>query len=153
MEKLIEGEFFLEKFSGKGGWTFVRLPLAQLGAKTHFGMLKVSGSVDSFEFKEKTLMPMGDGFLFLPISKEIRTQIKKGEGEKVILQLFRNGIPNQLTDELRDCLMDDPGKLDLYLSLTSEEQTRWLEMIYSANTEEQKAERIVRLLEYLGKKS
>jgi hypothetical protein len=153
MEKLIEGEFFLEKFSGKGGWTFVRLPLAQLGAKTHFGMLKVSGSVDSFEFKEKTLMPMGDGFLFLPISKEIRTQIKKGEGEKVILQLFRNGIPNQLTDELRDCLMDDPGKLDLYLSLTSEEQTRWLEMIYSANTEEQKAERIVRLLEYLGKNS
>jgi len=153
MEKLIEGEFFLEKFSGKGGWTFVRLLLSQLGAKTHFGMLKVSGSVDSFEFSEKTLMPMGDGFLFLPISKEIRTQIKKGDGEKVILQLFRNGIPTQLTEELRDCLLDDPGKLDLYLSLTSEEQTRWLEMIYSANTEEQKAERIVRLLEYLGKNS
>ena len=153
MEKLIEGEFFLEKFSGKGGWTFVRLPISQLGVKTHFGMLKVSGSVDSFEFKEKTLMPMGDGFLFLPISKEIRTQIKKGDGEKVILQLFRNGIPTQLTDELRDCLMDDPGKLDLYLSLTSEEQTRWLEMIYSASTEEQKAERIVRLLEYLGRRS
>ena len=153
MEKLIEGEFFLEKFSGKGGWTFVRLPLSQLGAKTHFGMLKVSGSVDSFEFSEKTLMPMGDGFLFLPISKEIRTQIKKGDGEKVILQLFRNGIPTQLTEELRDCLLDDPGKLDLYLSLISEEQTRWLEMIYSANTEEQKAERIVRLLEYLGKNS
>jgi hypothetical protein len=153
MEKLIEGEFFLEKFSGKGGWTFVRLPISQLGAKTHFGMLKVSGSVDSFEFKEKTLMPMGDGFLFLPISKEIRTQIKKGEGEKVILQLFRNGIPTQLTEELRDCLLDDPGKLELYLSLGSDEQTRWLETIYSATSEEQKAERIVRLLEYLGKKS
>lgn len=153
MEKLIEGEFFLEKFSGKGGWTFVRLPISQLGAKTHFGMLKVSGSVDSFEFKEKTLMPMGDGFLFLPISKEIRTQIKKGEGEKVNLQLFRNGIPTQLTEELRDCLLDDPGKLELYLSLGSDEQTRWLETIYSATSEEQKAERIVRLLEYLGKKS
>lgn len=153
MEKLIEGEFFLEKFSGKGGWTFVRLPISQLGAKTHFGMLKVSGSVDSFEFEEKTLMPMGDGFLFLPISKEIRTQIKKGEGEKVILQLFRNGIPTQLTEELRDCLLDDPGKLELYLSLGSDEQTRWLETIYSATSEEQKAERIVRLLEYLGKKS
>jgi hypothetical protein len=109
--------------------------------------------VDSFEFKEKTLMPMGDGFLFLPISKEIRTQIKKEEGEKVILQLFRNGVPTQLTEELRDCLLDDPGKLDLYLRLASEEQTRWLETIYSATTEEQKAERIVRLLEYLGKKS
>jgi hypothetical protein len=153
MEKLIEGEFFLEKFSGKGGWTFVRLPISQLGAKTHFGMLKVSGSVDSFKFEEKTLMPMGDGFLFLPISKEIRTQIKKEEGEKVNLQLFRNGIPTRLTEELKDCLLDDPGKLELYLRLASEEQTRWLETIYSATTEEQKAERIVRLLEYLGKKS
>ena len=153
MEKLIEGEFFLEKFSGKGGWTFVRLPISQLGSRTHFGMLKVSGSVDTFEFKGITLMPMGDGFLFLPISKEIRTQIKKGEGEKVILQLFRNGIPNQLTYELRDCLMDDPGKLELFLQLSDLDQKHWLEMIYSALTEEQKAERIVRLLEYLGRRS
>lgn len=153
MEKLIEGEYFLEKFSGKGGWTFVRLPLAQLGAKTHFGMLKVSGSVDSFEFKEKTLMPMGDGFLFLPISKEIRMQIKKEDGEQVVLRLFRNGIPDQLTEELRDCLLDDPGKLELFLQLSDLDQKHWLEMIYSALTEEQKAERIVRLLEYLGRRS
>ena len=151
MEKLIEGEFFLEKFSGKGGWTFVRLPLAQLGVKTHFGMLKVSGSIDTYDFDEKTLMPMGDGFLFLPVSKEIRLRIKKQEGEKVMLHLFRNGIPSQLTDELRDCLLDDPGKLDLFLGLTAEDQMRWLEVIYSTNTEEQKAERIVRLLDFLGK--
>ena len=151
MQLLIEGEFFLERFTGKGGWTFVRLPISQLGAKTHFGMLKVSGSIDDFEFEGKTLMPMGDGFLFLPVSKEIRSHIRKEEGEKVELRLFRNGIPDQLTDELKDCLMDDPGKLELYQALPAAEQARWLEMIYSAGDEEQKAERIVRLLEYLGK--
>ncbi|MFL0685160.1 MAG: DUF1905 domain-containing protein [Algoriphagus aquaeductus] len=151
MQLLIEGEFFMERFSGKGGWTFVRLPISQLGAKTHFGMLKVSGSIDSFEFEGKTLMPMGDGFLFLPVSKEIRTQIKKEEGEKVLLRLYRNGIPDQLTDELKDCLLDDPGKLELFLGLHGSEQSRWLEIIYSAGDEEQKAERIVRLLDYLGK--
>lgn len=116
MQLLIEGEFFMERFSGKGGWTFVRLPISQLGAKT-----------------------------------QIRTQIKKEEGEKVLLRLYRNGIPDQLTDELKDCLLDDPGKLELYQALPATEQARWLEMIYSAGDEEQKAERIVRLLEYLGK--
>lgn len=151
MQLLIEGEFFMERFSGKGGWTFVRLPFSQLGVKSHFGMLKVSGRIDSFEFEGKTLMPMGDGFLFLPVSKEIRTQIQKEEGEKVLLRLFRNGIPDQLTDELKDCLLDDPGKLELFLGLQASEQSRWLESIYSAGDEEQKAERIVRLLEYLGK--
>jgi hypothetical protein len=151
MQLLIGGEFFLERFTGKGGWTFVRLPISQLGAKTHFGMLKVSGAIDFFEFEGKTLMPMGDGFLFLPVSKEIRTQIKKEEGEKVLLRLYRNGIPDQLTDELKDCLLDDPGKLELYLALPASDQVRWLEIIYSAGDEEQKAERIVRLLEYLGK--
>jgi uncharacterized protein YdeI (YjbR/CyaY-like superfamily) len=98
-------------------------------------------------------MPMGDGFLFLPVSKEIRLRIKKEEGQKVMIHLFRNGIPSQLTDELRDCLLDDPGKVDLFLSLTAEEQIQWLEVIYSANTEEQKAERIVRLLDFLGKRA
>ncbi len=151
MQLLIEGEFFLERFTGKGGWTFVRLPVSPLGAKTHFGMLKVSGSLDSFEFEGKTLMPMGDGFLFLPVSKEIRTKIQKEEGDKVYLRLFRNGIPDHLTDELKDCLLDDPGKLELFLGLQAAEQSRWLEIIYSASDEEQKAERIVRLLEYLGK--
>lgn len=151
MELLIEGEFFMERFSGKGGWAFVRLPISQLGAKTNFGMLKVSGSIDSFEFEEKTLMPMGDGILFLPVSKEIRTKIKKEEGEKVQLRLYRNGIPDQLTDELKDCLLDDPGKLELFLGLQAAEQSCWLEIIYSASDEEQKAERIVRLLEFLGK--
>ncbi len=151
MQLLIEGEFFLERFTGKGGWTFVRLPVSPLGAKTHFGMLKVSGSLDSFEFEGKTLMPMGDGFLFLPVSKEIRTKIQKEEGDKVYLRLFRNGIPDHLTDELKDCLLDDPGKLELYQALPATEQVRWLEMIYSAGDDEQKAERIVRLLEYLGK--
>jgi hypothetical protein len=153
MEKLIEGEFYLEKFTGKGGWTFVRLPLVGLGSKNHFGMLKVSGSIDSFIFENKTLMPMGDGFLFLPVSKEIRSKIKKTAGEKVILHLFRNEIPNQLTDELRDCLLDDGGKLELYLNLPIEEQRNWLEMIYRTDSEEQKAEHIVRLLKFLESKN
>ena len=153
MQNLLAGEFLLEKFPGKGGWTFIRLPLVAKGSKNHFGILKVSGSIDSFSFENKTLMPLGDGNLFFPVSKEIRTYIRKYEGDKVFLCLVRNGIPNQLPDELRDCLLDDAGKLELFLKLSTEQQTRWLETIYSAYSEEQKAEQIVRLLKFLGKQT
>lgn len=151
MQLLIEGEFFLERFSGKGGWTFVRLPISQLGNRNYFGMLKVSGKIDSMEFDQKTLMPMGDGCLFLPVSKDIRKKIEKEEGQRVQLVLYRDEVPNDLPEELKDCLLDDPGKLDLFLKLELGDRKKWLELIYSSATEDQKAERIVRLLDFLGR--
>jgi hypothetical protein len=152
MQQLIDGEFLLEKFPGKGGWTFIRLPLTGLASKNHFGMLNVSGSIDSHSFESKNLMPYGDGTLFLPVSKEIRKKIQKESGSKVRLQLFRQEIPHQLPDELRICLLDYPGKLEMFLALSLPEQKVWLERIYSSETEEKKAEQIVRLLGVLEKK-
>jgi hypothetical protein len=151
MQELIDGEFLLEKFPGKGGWTFVRLPLNGLGSKNHFGMFKVSGKIDSHSFDSKNLMPYGDGSLFLPVSKEIRKKIQKESGSKVHLQLYRQEIPTQLPDELRTCLLDDPGKLEMFFALTLPEQRQWLELIYSSENEEKKAEQIVRLLGVLVK--
>jgi hypothetical protein len=153
MQELIDGDFFLEKFPGKGGWTFIRLPLSGLGSKNYFGMFKVSGKIDSHTFESKNLMPYGDGTLFLPVSKEIRKKILKESGSKVHLQLFRNEFPNQVPDELRSCLLDYPGKLAIFLALPIPEQKLWLEAIYSAQTEEKKAEQIVRLLGVLDKRA
>ena len=152
MKQLLDGEFLLEKFPGKGGWTFIRLPLIGLGSKNYFGMVKVSGNIDGHAFESKNLMPYGDGSLFLPVSKEIRKKIQKESGSKVRLQLFRQEIPDQLTDELSTCLLDYPGKLEIFLTLPLPEQKLWLETIYSSETEEKKAEQIVRLLGVLEKR-
>lgn len=153
MQKLIDGEFLLEKFPGKGGWTFVRLPLTGLASKNYFGMLKVSGKIDGHAFESKNLMPYGDGSMFLPVSKEIRKKIQKECGAKVLLQLFRQEIPFTLPDELRTCLLDYPGKLEIFLALALPEKKLWLETIYSSENEEKKAEQIVRLLGVLEKRA
>lgn len=153
MQQLIEGSFFLERFPGKGGWTFIKIPIALLPSGRPFGMLKVCGSIDDFNFEGKHLMPMGDGFLFLPISKPIRQAIGKEEGDQVLFTLFRDEIPTSVPQELIDCLEDDPGKLQLFQQLSDAEQKQWIEDIYSANSDEVKAKRILKLLYKLGMSS
>ena len=151
MELLAEGEFVLEKFPGKGGWTFVRVPIEILPVRKAFGMIRVCGFVDDFEFEGKHLMPMGNGFLFLPIAKPIRTAIEKEQGDTVRLKLMRDEVPSQVPEELIDCLKDDPGKLQLFQKLIDADRKYWIGYIYSANSPEVKSDRIVKLLNQLGK--
>lgn len=151
MELVAEGEFVLEKFPGKGGWTFVRVPVEILPVRKAFGMIRVCGFVDDFEFEGKHLMPMGNGYLFLPIAKPIRTAIGKEQGDTVRLKLMRDEVPSQVPEELIDCLQDDPGKLQLFQRLSDADQKHWIEHIYSANSPEVKSDRIVKLLNQLGK--
>lgn len=146
MELILEGDFYLERFSGKGGWTFVRLPLEIFPDGKAFGMLQVSGEVDSYTFEGKHLMPIGDGSLFLPVAKAIRTIIKKEEGDQVHLKLLRDEIPSEATQELIDCLNDDPGKYSLFQKLPKADQTKWVEYIYGTSSLDAKTERILKLL-------
>ncbi|MBN7809735.1 DUF1905 domain-containing protein [Algoriphagus sp. H41] len=146
MELILEGDFLLERFPGKGGWTFVRVPVTSLSGGKAFGMVKLDGSIDEVEFVGKHLMPMKKGILFLPVSKPIRSQIKKEEGDVVRLRLFRKDIPDSIPAELIACLEDDPGTLPLFQQLSESEQKHWIEFIYSTDSEQTKADRIVKLL-------
>ncbi len=151
MELLAEGEFVLEKYPDKGGWTFVRVPVEILPVRKAFGMIRVCGFIDDFEFEGKHLMPMGNGFLFLPIAKPIRTAIGKEQGDRVRLKILRDEVPSQIPEELIECLNDDPGKLQLFQKLSDADQKHWIEFIYSTNSRDVKADRIVRLLGQLAK--
>lgn len=153
MELILEGKLFLERFPGKGGWTFVRVPVSILSQGKAFGMLKVSGEIDDYEFEGKHLMPMGDGYLFMPISKPIRKAIAKEEGDQVHIKLYRDEIPSSIPEELIACLEDDPGKLSLFKRLSDSEQKQWIEYIYMASSDDSKAQRIVKLLSDLGSKA
>jgi uncharacterized protein YdeI (YjbR/CyaY-like superfamily) len=98
-------------------------------------------------------MPMGDGCLFMPISKPIRKAIGKEEGDNVLFKLYRDEIPTTIPEEIIACLEDDPGKLPLFKKLSDAEQRQWIEYIYSTNSEDAKAQRIIKLLSDLGLKT
>lgn len=140
---LVDKEYLLEKFPGKGGWTFARIPEIQPNERTPFGWVRISGTIDNFEIRSYNLQSMGNGKLFLPIKTEIRKKIKKKEGDYVRIILFEDNLPTEITDELKQCFMDEPKALETFLSYTNTEQKTIIEWIYSARTDKIKITRIV----------
>ena len=153
MEKpLVDGSYLLEKFKGKGGWTYVALPEVQPDKKAYFNWVKVRGRIDDYELKGCQLMPMGNGKLFLAVKAEIRKQIGKQEGDWVHITLYPEQAAVDTQKDFLLCLEDEPTAHKTFLNYTADEQKACLDWIDLAKTEEAKiarmAEAINRLLNH-----
>ena len=153
MEKpLVNKKYLLEKFPGKGGWTYASIPEVLQDKNAPFGWVKVKGFIDDFEIENYKLMPMGNGKLFLPVKAEIRKRINKQAGDFVTVILFADNNPTKIPDELISCFLDEPNAYETFLSYTSGQQKEFIDWIYSAKTDETKIERISETLNKLALK-
>lgn len=146
---IVEGIFKLEKFQGKGGWTYIALPALTLNSNTSFGWRRVRGSIDAYNFKNYHLMPMGNGRLFLPVNATIRRQIFKKEGDSVTVVLFEDTDPLEVPDELIICLKDEPKAYQRFMKLGEGYKKEFINWVYAAKREETKASRIAGMIEKL----
>ena len=148
---IFKGKTKLEKFLGKGGWTYIDVPKISIEVKLPFGWVIVSGQIDTFSFSNYKLMSRGNHRHFLPINASIRKKIGKKVGDEVEVEILQLVFPKSLNDELIECFKNEPRQtLQTFLELDSEEKERWLTSIYSAKTDTKKAQRIVELFEYLN---
>ncbi|WP_445456409.1 YdeI/OmpD-associated family protein [Flavobacterium sp. HNIBRBA15423] len=148
---LIDKEYLLEKFPGKSGWTFAKIPEIMQNKNTPFGWVRVRGTIDHFEIKNYNLQSMGDGSLFLPVKAEIRKKINKKEGDYVHIILFTDNLPTEIPEELKLCLMDEPMVYETFLNYSNGEQKTIIEWIYSAKTDITKVERIAKTIDKIIK--
>jgi len=147
---LVNKTYLLEKFQGKGGWTFAQIPEILQNKNAPFGWVRVRGSIDGFEIKGYHLMPMGNGKLFLPVKAEIRKKIKKQAGDSVHVILFEDNFPTEIPEELKACFLDVPGTFEKFQQLSDGEQKASIDWIYAAKTEDTKARRILATIEKLN---
>lgn len=89
---LLDEALMLEKFPGKGGWTFVRLPEIKTPSGKPLGWDKVCVIFDEHEVSEMGLLSLGNGQRFLPVKAEIRKLIGKQAGDQIRLQIFARTI-------------------------------------------------------------
>jgi len=149
MEKpLVNKKVILEKYPGKGGWTYARVPEIPPDKQAWFNWVRVKGSIDGHVIHAYHLMSMGNGELFLPVKAEIRKKIKKEAGDMVHVILYRDNEPVAIPAELLDCLRDEPKAHKLFIALPDNERKRWIDWIYSAKQEET---RVARIMETMGK--
>ncbi|MDD4991540.1 MAG: YdeI/OmpD-associated family protein [Paludibacter sp.] len=151
---LVNKKYLLEKYPGKGGWTYAAIPEVLQDKHAYFGWVKVKGFIDDFEIKNYRLMPMGNGQLFLPVKAEIRKRIGKNEGDWVHVILYADNAPTEIPEELLVCLKEDPEAYTWFLACTDGQQKEFIDWIYAAKTDNTKVERIAEMLNRLanGKK-
>lgn len=149
MKPLVNKKYLLEKFAGKGGWTYAQIPEILQNKKSHFGWVKVRGTIDGYEISKYHLMPMGNGKLFLPVKAEIRKKINKKEGDMVHVILYPDNEPLEVPEEMLLCLEDEPKALTFFKSLSESEQKFYIQYIYSAKKEDTKINRMAKSINRL----
>ena len=150
-EPLFHQKCLLQKFEGKGGWTFAELPGLPSDGKKPFGWVQVRGTVDGYPLKQYKLMPMGNGKLFLPVKAEIRKKTGKKAGDWVEVVLFADDSPVEIPEELLLCLLDAPEAHAFFQTLTDSNRKYYIDWIMDAKTLETKANRIAKAIERLEK--
>ena len=148
---LINKEYTLLKYPGKGGWTYVVIDEISPDKRQKFGWVQVKGSIDDFEIKQYKLMPMGNGHLFLPVRAEIRKKIKKEAGDSVWIILDVDNSAPEIPEEFLLCLEDDAKAKKFFHSLSDSEKRFYIDWIYTAKKEETKIERMAESINRLHK--
>lgn len=149
----VDGHYLLEKFPGKGGWTYAAIPEIAQNPETPFGWVKVKGSIDGYPLKQYKLMPMGKGQLFLPVKAAIRKRIKKEAGDRVHIILSIDESRLEIPQQIIDCFQQEPLEIyQAFQKLTEGQQKTYLDWIYAAKREETKAQRILEMMDQLAKR-
>lgn len=148
----VNQQYLLEKFHGKGGWTYAQIPEIRPDKHAHFGWVRVRGRIDSVEIKGYHLMPMGNGNLFLPVKAAIRKQIKKQAGDWVHIILYADNLPTEIPEDFLCCLQDEPELFQNFMDFSDAERRAYLVWIDAAKTEQMKADRMASAIQKIQKK-
>jgi hypothetical protein len=150
MEKpLVNKKYKLQKFPGKGGWTFAMIPEIPQDKKSPFGWVKVKGSIDNHTFHDYRLMPMGNGHLFLPLKAAVRKKIGKEAGDFIQIVLFKDESELLVPEDLLVCLADEPLAHEKFFKLKETVQREFIQWISAAKKEETRVERIVTVIKMI----
>lgn len=150
-QPLVNNKYKLEKFPGKGGWTFARIPELVQDKTKPFGWVRVRGTIDGFEINKYFLQPMGSGRLFLPVRAEIRKAIRKKEGDTVHVILYPDHSATEIPEELVLCFENEPRLHKIFNSYTDSERKAFVDWIYAAKKDETKIRRIDTMFRKLEK--
>lgn len=154
MNYIIENEILeIQYIPGNGAWTYQLIIPNTKDIKGKWGDIKVSGTIDSFEIRNKNLGPMKNADKKMALNSEIRNSIGKGVGDfvNVTLYLDNQNEQNTIESEMIFQCFKDAAVFHLFDKLQIDEQNNIINDINSAATENQKIERIVKFISKLEK--
>lgn len=147
-QPIFDDHCFLQKSAGKGGWTFLTMPVMPNLPKKKNSTVRVRGFIDDYELKDFHIWAMKKG-TFLAVKAEIRKAIKKEEGDTVKVLLYLDEAKMVIPEDFLICLREEPKiyrHFENYPEQKKQEITNW---IFAAKTDDDKITRIAQTLEKL----
>lgn len=149
MNYIVENEKLeIQYIPGNGAWTYQLIIPNTRDIKGKWGDLKVSGKIDDFEIKNKNLGPMKNADKKMALNSEIRKYIGKRAGDIVNVTLYlenQNKEKINMNEMIFECFKD-AEVLNIFKKLKIEEQNEIIQNINSTATENQKVEKIVKII-------
>jgi hypothetical protein len=145
----------LEKYPGKGGWTYAILPPIPKDNSKPFGLKRVKGFIDDYEIRQYHLFTIKEGNrTFLPVKAAIRKKIKKEEGDWITVVLYADHSSIDVPKDFRLCLEDDPEALSNFNQFSESEQKKYIDWIYAVKTDDLRIQRMAEAIHSIaaGKK-
>ena len=148
MNFILENEKLeIQYILGNGAWTYHLILPNTKNIKGKWGDLKVSGTIDNYEVKNKNIAPLKDSDKKMALNSEIRNFLGKGAGEYVNVTLYlENSKSENTTNEMILECFKDADVLQTFRKLKIEEQNEMLQIINAVATENQKADKIVKCI-------
>lgn len=133
-----------DKNGEKTGWYYIDLPfdLAQKikpGIKTAY---RVKGNLGPYAIRQVALVPIGEGNFIIALNSEMRKNIKKQLGDKILVSLEAETEEMPLSDDLLASLELEPEALEKFNSFPKSHQRYYSNWVDSAKTFETKTKRI-----------
>jgi hypothetical protein len=146
MAILVDDTFVIEKFKGKGGWTYILFSNLRSNENAPFGWVNVYGTIDDFTIENYNLQPFGNGQLFLPLNAKLRKTIKKNVGDFVKIQLFETQLSVEEKADIIACFQADENVFTRWKKLSEKAQFKILWSINRAKDADEKAMRIIKFI-------
>jgi hypothetical protein len=145
---LVDRDYLLKKFPGKGGWTYAEIPEIPPDEHAHFSWVRVKGSIDGVLLKGYHLMPSGKGTLFLPVKAATRKKIGKEAGDSVRVILYADPVSEEIPQALAECLEDQPELKEKFYREFPEARRK--EIYRNIHASRNEAEQLLRLSDLLN---
>ncbi|MFZ0891820.1 MAG: YdeI/OmpD-associated family protein [Thermoplasmata archaeon] len=135
---------------GIGTWTFALVP-KRLSEKARLrSHQRVKGTIDGVPFAS-SLMPRGDGILFLVVNSVLREKIGKSGGDavEVSMELDTRSTRISLPPALRKALTNDVAARKAFENLAPSHRKAFVAWIATAKQDETRDRRLTKILQML----
>lgn len=145
------------KFASKGdktGWTYVEVPpdiIPKLKLKTK-KEFRIKGLIDDLKFERLATYPVGGGNFIIAINAELRKKLGKKQGAMVSIKFELDSSEALQSQELIDCLNEDPLALKQFNSLTLSHRNYFHRYVFTAKGQATRAGRIINTINAMYKK-